>query len=176
MTSAPAWRGFAERKRLSPSPCGLSWPILATLEWAIVEVIHAPSSEPLTIEDLSKVAPEAWGSARTVPNTALRIVRTEYPVNAYFQAVREETDPPWPDPARSAAIVYRSGPTVWRMDLSEPMFEVVSALAAGEPLAASLARAENALAGIDAAEAARLVTYWFREWVSSGLFVHVLAT
>jgi hypothetical protein len=147
---------------------------LATLEWAIVEVIHAPSSDPLTVEDLSKLRPESWASARMMPNTALRIVRTEYPVNAYFQAVHDDADPPLPAAEPSATVVYRSGTTVWRMDLSEPMFQVITALVAGETLGASLSRAERALAGVDSEQAARSVTNWFREWVSSGLFVDVL--
>jgi hypothetical protein len=55
------------------------------------------------------------------------------------------------------------------------MFDVLSALVAGEPLGAALGRAESALAGMGPAEASQRVTHWFREWVSGGLFSAVEA-
>jgi hypothetical protein len=143
---------------------------LAALEWAIVEVIHAPSSEPLTLEGLGQVPPDAWSTARLRANTAVRLLSFGFPVNTYFQAFRDDEDPSLPGPAPSATVVYRSGPTVWRMDLTEPMFAVLSALLGGEGLEASLERAAPGLAHVDEQEAAERVTSWFREWVGSGLF------
>jgi hypothetical protein len=146
---------------------------LAALEWAIVEVIHAPSSDPLTLDGLRDVPPDAWPSARLVPNTAVRLLRFEFPVNAYFQAFRDGEGPELPSARPSATVVYRSGTIVWRMDLTPPMFDVLDALVGGQTLGPSLARAEAGLAGVDPAEVAQRVTHWFREWVSSGLFSRV---
>ena len=146
---------------------------LATLEWAIVEVIHAPSSPPLTLEGLQHVPADRWGEARLVANTALRLLRFDFPVNAYFQAVREGEKPSIPAPEASATVAYRSGPTIWRMDLTTPMFDVLSALIAGEPLEAALGRAEASLAHLEEQQIVERVMFWFREWVSSGLFVGV---
>jgi hypothetical protein len=108
-----------------------------------------------------------------VANTALRLQRFEYPVNAFFQQVRDGASPALPSLSPSATVVYRSGPTVWRMDLTEPMFQVLQGLLAGEALAAALGRAEAGLAGVDPVEIGQRVTHWFREWVASGLFVRV---
>jgi Putative DNA-binding domain len=146
---------------------------LATLEWAIVEVIHAPSSAPLTLEGLQHVPAERWGDARLVGNTALRLLRFAFPVNAYLQADRDGHPLAIPGPEESATVVYRSGPTIWRMDLTTPMFDVLSALLAGEPLEAALGRAEASLAHLDEQQTIERVMFWFREWVSSGLFVGV---
>jgi hypothetical protein len=146
---------------------------LARLEWAIVEVIHAPSADPLTLEGLSHVAPDAWGTAKLVANTSVRLLRFDFPANAYFQAYREDKSPEWPSAAPSMTVVYRSGPTIWRMDLTPPMYEVLSALVAGEKLGEALARAEPCMEGVDPAEAMQRVSHWFREWVSSGLFIAV---
>jgi hypothetical protein len=146
---------------------------LAELEWAIVEVIHAPSRAPLTLEGLSEMPMDAWASARLVPNTAFRLLRFDHPVNAFFQAVREGREAAVPTASPSATVVYRSGTTLWRMDLTVAMFDVLSALVAGEVLGAALGRAETGLAGVDPTEAAQRVGHWFREWVSSGLFVAV---
>jgi hypothetical protein len=116
---------------------------------------------------------EAWATARLVPNSAFRLLRFDSPANAYFQAVREGKHPPLPTTDPSATVVYRSGATVWRMDLTVPMFDVLSALAAGDTLATSLARAEASFGTIDEQEVAQQVLGWFREWVGSGLFVRV---
>jgi hypothetical protein len=146
---------------------------LATLEWSIVEVIHAPSSDPLTLQALGQVPADAWPGARLVANTALRLQRFDHPVNEYFQDVRDGGSPGLPAPSPSATVVYRSGPTIWRMDLTAPMFEVLQGLLTGETLATALGRAEEGLAGVDPAEIGQRVTHWFREWVESGLFVRV---
>jgi hypothetical protein len=164
---------FCRREAALPSPTCVVAADLAALEWAIVEVIHAPSSPALTPEDLGEVPVDAWPDARLVPNAALRLLCFETPVNAYFQAVREGNNPPLPSTCPSATVVYRSGPRVWRMDLTVPMFDVLSALVAGQTLGTSLSRAEASLGAIEEEEAAARVLGWFREWVGSGLFVRV---
>lgn len=146
---------------------------LAALEWTIVDVIHAPGSEPLTVDGLREVPMDAWADARLVANSASRLLRFDHPVNAYFQSFRGGGSPSIPEPAASATVVYRGGPSVWRMDLTVPMFEVLSSLAAGESLGVSLARAHASLVGVDEQEAGRRVLGWFRDWVASGLFARV---
>jgi hypothetical protein len=143
---------------------------LAALEWAIVEVIHAASADPLTMTGLGEIPASRWADARLVATPAFRLLRSQYPVNRYFQAFREGKDPAAPEPEASAVVVYRSGPTIWRMDLSEAAFDLLHALTAGQTLAASLEGASRALSGVDESEAAERVGRWFRDWVSSGLF------
>ncbi|HEX3344370.1 MAG TPA: hypothetical protein VHS09_07340, partial [Polyangiaceae bacterium] len=138
---------------------------LARLEWAVVEVIHEPSRPPMTMESLAAMPEDAWGTAHLVPSRALRLLTLAYPANDYYQAARDERAPSLPGPAASAVVVYRSGTTVWRMGLTPPMHRVLAALVGGEPLEAALSLAEG--------EPPEQVTAWFREWVSSGLFVAV---
>ena len=146
---------------------------LAALEWAIVEVIHAPSSEPLTLDGLRDLPMEAWPGARLVPNSAFRLLPFRFPVNAYLQSFRSGESPSLPQLGESATVVYRSGPTVWRMDLTPAMVDVLSALVEGETLEVSLGRAETKLGHLDEDEAAQRVLGWFRDWVGSGLFARV---
>jgi len=164
---------FCRDEVLSPFPLRPFASDLAALEWAIVEVIHAPSSDPLTLDGLRDVPMGAWAEARLVPTSAFRLRSFENPVNGYFQAVREGRSPVVPSPQRSATVVYRSGPTVWRMDLTVPMFEVLSALVDGETLSMSLSRAEQGFGPIEEQQAAESVLGWFRDWVGSGLFARV---
>jgi hypothetical protein len=146
---------------------------LAGLEWAIVEVIHAPSSAPLSLDALGQVPPEQWAGARLESTPALRIVRAAYPVNAYYQATRDEKSPAIPSSASSSTAVYRSGPTVWRMDLTPPMLELLARLTSGECLSDALEGAIAMFGEVSDDVAAQRVMAWFREWVSSGLFSRV---
>ena len=140
---------------------------LARLEWAIVEVIHEPSRAPMTMESLAAIPQDAWGGAHLVASPALRLLTLDHPVNDYFQAVRDGHAPSIPAREPSAVVVYRSGLTVWRMGLTPPMHRVLAALVDRQPLEAALSLAEG--------EPEEQVTAWFREWVSSGLFVAVEA-
>lgn len=140
---------------------------LARLEWAIVEVVHAPVAPPLTMDRLAAMPMEAWATATLAASPAVRVVRTAHPVNDYFQAVREERAPAIPAPSPAATAVYRGGKTVWRMGLPTPLAAVLEALVAGEALGAALAHADGA--------APEHVMASFREWVQGGLFVGVVA-
>jgi hypothetical protein len=143
---------------------------LASLEWAIVEVIHAPGAEPLTLAGLSDVPIEQWADARLATTPAFRLLRFRYPANHYFQAFRDGKRPSVPEAAASAAAVYRNTRTIWRMDLSDPMFDLLEALASGGTLGTSLERAAAAFADVGEEVAVARVMAWFRDWVQSGLF------
>jgi len=164
---------FCRNEAPGPFPLRSFAAELAALEWAIVEVIHAPAAPPLSLDRLQNVPPERWDEARLTPTAALRILRFDHPVNAYFQAFLNGDAGAPPEGAPSSVVVYRGGPTVWRMDLSDAMRAVLEALAGGEPLAAALQRAAEHLDALDEGDAARRVTAWFREWVSSGFFTDI---
>jgi hypothetical protein len=177
-STEPSLNGFGRSMRdFCASRAALSAPRftadLASLEWAIVEVIHAPSAEPLTLSDLTEVAPERWADARLRATPASRQLTFEYPVNAYFQGWRDAGETALPGPARSVAVVYRSGPTVWRMNLSDPMADLLSSLTNGETLGVALDRTVAAFENVSEDAASARVMAWFRDWVSSGLFIGV---
>jgi len=142
---------------------------LATLEWALVEIIHAPVPPPLDLGALATMPPEAWAGVTFARSEAVRLLAFDYPVNTFYRRYRETGDvPPRPSPAPSWTVAYRAGGTLWRMDLTQAMNGVLGALLEGAPLG-------EALAGIDDddEEAARSVMIWFREWVSGGIFAGV---
>jgi hypothetical protein len=143
---------------------------LATLEWAVVLGIHAPTAPALGFEDLSRVPPERWPGARFTVNPSLSILRLAYPVNEYLQRFRNGESADAPGAADSTVAVYRTGKSVWRLELEPAMVTLVQALAAGETLATSLERVQASLADLSEEEAAALVSTCFRNSVSSGLF------
>jgi hypothetical protein len=144
---------------------------LCALEWAVVLAIHAAAPPPFDAARLQALPEEAWGEIRFARSEAARLLRFEFPVNAYYQAHRAGKDPAIPERASSATAVYRSGLTVWRMDLTPAMARVLEDLLASVPLGEALSRI-----GVDETdeaarnEAERSVMIWFREWVGGGLF------
>ena len=93
---------------------------LASLEWALLEVLHAPTAPALSLDALSAVPVDGWGGARLPPSEAARLLRFDYPVNAYLQAFRKGGAPEVPARSPSATVIYRSGLAIWRMDLTPP--------------------------------------------------------
>ena len=95
---------------------------LATLEWALVEVLHAECPPALEVAALQAMPPDAWGRARFIKSDAVRLFRFEYPVNAVFIANRiEERVPEVPAPSPNAVAVYRKDMQLWRMGLTPAM-------------------------------------------------------
>lgn len=147
---------------------------LAALEWALVEVLHAPEAPSLSHHELSQIPPERWGEARLPPSEAARLLRFDHPVNAYFQTLRNGDYPEVPDAAPSATVVYRQGYTIWRMDLTPTMATLLEALFAGVPLGEALGAIEVPEGDAEAAAAMeQSVMRWFGEWVAGGLFAGV---
>lgn len=143
---------------------------LATLEWAIVLGIHAPTAAAIGFEDLGKVPAERWPGARFSVNPSLRILRLAYPANAYLQGFRQGKTPAVPGPRPSIVAVYRTGRSVWRLEIEPTLVTLVEALAGGATLEAALGEVQASLAGVSEADAARMVSHCFQHSVSSGLF------
>jgi hypothetical protein len=143
---------------------------LATLEWAIVLAIHAPTAPPLILEDFARIPIENWAATRFVPNPSLRLLSLAYPVNAYFVARQRGEKAVVPAAKAISVAVYRTGRTVWRVEMLRPMVMLVESLARGGTLGDSLSVAAAQLEGTPETEAGRTVTSWFRQAMSSGLF------
>ena len=143
---------------------------LATLEWAIVLCIHAETAQAIDFTDLGKVPMESWPGARFTLNPSLRILRLEYPANAYLQGYRRQQSPSVPGPRPTTVAVYRTGRSVWRLELEPTLVTLIESLRGGATLEAALGAVQRLLADKTEEEAARLVSYCFEQSVSSGLF------
>ena len=148
---------------------------LAALEWALVEIIHAKEPPPFDLAALKTIPVERWGPARLLRSDAVRVLHSEYPVNAYYQGCRTEDElPALPSRSPSATAVYRRAWRLWRMDLTPAMTRVLDALLEGVTIEESLGRI-----GVDEsdpaalAEAERSVMVWFSEWMQGGFFAGI---
>jgi len=143
---------------------------LAALEWAVVLGIHAPTAPSIGFEELGQVPTERWPGARFTVNPSLRVLRFDYPVNAYLQGYRNDQSPTVPGLSKSAVAVYRTGRSVWRLELELTMVTLVESLASGATLEAALGEVQALLSERSEQDAARVVSHCFQHSVSSGLF------
>lgn len=139
---------------------------LATLEWALVEAVHAAPPAQLDRARLAGLGPEAWAAARFQPSPALQVLDFHFPVNRWLQRFREGAISPIPRRRPTATAVYRQGYRVWRMDLTPLTRGLLQRLCAGVPLGEALAPVEGQ-AGADQ------VMAWFSAWVAGGFFAGV---
>ena len=147
---------------------------LARLEWAIVLCIHAPTSAAIGFEDLARVPSERWPAARFRVNPSLEILHLEYPVNAYLQAYRNGKPSDLPGPHPTSLAVYRTGRSVWRLELEATMVTLIESLAKGATLEEGLAEVQVLLLHEAEHEIAKKVSHCFQHSVSSGLFSEIL--
>ena len=138
---------------------------LAQLEWALVEVLHARESAELPLLQLSEYGPDAWARARFRPSAALRVFEFSYPVNAYFQSFRDDQEPAMPDLRTTRVAVYRRANLLWRLELSDVMYRLLTWLLAGVTLGEALERSK--LLG-DITE--EQIMSWFGHWTSQRFF------
>lgn len=144
---------------------------LARLEWALVEIVHEPVGQSLPQNALSHVTPDKLASARLVPSPALRVLLCDYPVNAYYRAFREELRPALPERAATGVAVYRSGLTLWRVDLEPRAAALLADLASGRSLEQALiAAAARMSAGEAVLDLVQQLPRWLESWVRDGFF------
>jgi len=163
-------RHMAEFCRTQPLPEPAFAADLATLEWAIVRCIHAPTAAVIGFEDLGQIANEQWPSARFRVNPSLEILRLRFPANAYLQAFRQGRPTAVPTARATSVAVYRTGRSVWRLELDDAMVTLIESLASGATLEAGLAQVQVLLQHEPEHEIAKKVSHCFQHSVSSGLF------
>jgi hypothetical protein len=141
---------------------------LARLEYALTLVFDAKEILPLTPDALQAVPAEAWERARLKPIEAFQLLAFNYPVSRYIGAVDEENRFPRIAPKKTWVVAYRRSYQVHRMDLTEPAYDLLSALISertmGEAIMSVLTRKRR-----PTVKEPQLFE-WFRDWMAEGLF------
>lgn len=146
---------------------------VARVERAMAEAFDEEEAAPLSPDAVAAVPANAWAGARLVPVPSFRLLALRTRANAAVSAARQ--DLPMPDLRARAtwAIVYRRDYRVFRLDLTEPQFALLSALARGRTVRAALAAALKAAGRREAATLPGKVFGWFRTWTEEGLFAEI---
>jgi hypothetical protein len=145
---------------------------VARLECLMAIVFDAPRSNVLTPDDVARVDPRSFDTARLVCVPALRIASFDHAANAIVRAVRHDEKPKSLAKQRTFTVVWRKDWVVWRMDLGEAMFHVLFAIQSGRTIGEAIA-AGGAHHHGDAASLQAAVSRSFGEWIGEGIFERV---
>ena len=147
---------------------------VATVERAMEEVFDERYVERIPIETLQRIPDEKWADIRLQFNPALCLLELDYPVNAYMSAVREDRHMDIPQPKKTFVVVYRSNYKVWRNDLDQDRYQLLSKLKDGETLGAAL-EACALLPDVDIEQLTANLGEWFKEWSALEFFCGITA-
>jgi hypothetical protein len=134
---------------------------LCSLETAIAQLADAAETQVLNPQHLEGMTPETLMASRLYPRHALRLFAFNHPVNDYYKAVKEETPLPTITQQPSYLAVFRHEDVVWRMDVAEQEYKLLSALFAGSTVG-------EALSFLDESAASNISDY-FSRWMRNGL-------
>lgn len=135
---------------------------LAALEHAISQSFDAQPGERLSASALAAAAADDWSGLCLRPQPGLRLIRTRFDAGVALDALRNGERVRTPPRRWAHTVVFRNGDEVRRMNVTRAAFDVLAALAHGEPLGDALERAP--------ARAGAAVSRWFESWVAGGLF------
>jgi hypothetical protein len=141
---------------------------LARLEYALTVVFDAKETPPLTPDAVQAVPDEAWEPARLQPIEAFRLLAFDYPVSQYIGAVDEENRFPQVAPKKTWVVAYRRNYQVHRMDLTEPAYNLLSALISGRTMGEAIMSILTRKRRPTVKEPQ--LFEWFRDWMAEGLF------
>ena len=147
---------------------------IASVERTMEDVFDERQDEPLLVEEIQTIDPDSWDQVRLKPVSALRLLQLPYPVNDYISAVRDGRRIDIPGANRTFIAVYRHDYRVWRADLNECQFTLLSELREDRTLGEAL-RVCAELPGSDSDELATHLFEWFRNWTAEGYFYKVEA-
>lgn len=145
---------------------------LAQFELAVSEIFDGPGSEGqplLDVQELLSLPQSKVLEVRLECVPSLRLIRLRCPVHRYYDTVRGEREAVPPGPEETHLALVRRHYVVHHYELSKTGYELLTLLARGESLGASLA---GVIAGgrLSSVALATNLRNWFLEWSSAGFF------
>jgi uncharacterized protein (UPF0276 family) len=144
---------------------------IAILENAISQLADFPETTPLAPEHLAGLDPERFMEMCLHPRAALQLFAFDYPVNAFYRAVKEEQSPAIPEPQKIYLAVFRHDDVMWRMELDKNEYQLLQKLFAGEPIGTALEALHNEQ-NLSEEELMANLSEWFGRWMRNGLLAY----
>jgi hypothetical protein len=167
---------FAERYPDFPEATRAAALEMVRYENALIDVFDGPDVAPLDPQKLTSLPEDAWERARIELHPVLRRFRVEYPVHRLRLASKEASAPiaAPPSPAPAHLVLFRRD-NVIRFEEIEPFaFDLLDALARGEPLVSACERLAAPLAPAEAEAVNAQVGPWFQQWTAQSWIVDVV--
>lgn len=142
---------------------------LAVMETYISQLHDEPETIALTHDNLNEylpnITPETFMAANLYGRKALKLLPFAWGVNEYFTAVKDGDEPLEPTKRASYLAVYRHENTMWRLDLEEQEYMLLSSLFSGVKIGEAMA----ALTIDSADDISAKISEWFAKWINNGL-------
>lgn len=145
------------------------WVEMAEFEWALGEVIDAPDSPQITIDDLSTLSPEAWSDLTLKTHSTLQHHSFLYPTPALWQSVQQKIERP--------QVLCKEKPEnwiIWRFQLRS-LFTAISSeqLTMLQAIQSGQTFSEVCATLCDLMSEDQVVTFvaqTLRQWINEGIF------
>ena len=140
----------------------------ARAEWAFIESYDAPDAPAFDPRTLAEAPEDAWPTAVLAFHPSVRLLALAHPAHDFRRAVRAGEKPDRPAPSAARVVVFRPGErgeTVHYADVDPLAFDLLTALARGEPLGAACEELGDAIEPHLGA--------WFQQWTTWGLLARV---
>jgi len=165
---------FAERYDGFPEALRFAALDMIRYENAFVPIFDGPDAPPLDPAKLQSLPPEAWETAKIILHPLTARMRVEAPVHKIRLALKASQTPELPPKREPACLVlYRADLRIQFEELEPLAYELLEALAGGEPLIPACERIAAAAGPERAEELNASVGAWFQRWASLGLIVDV---
>jgi uncharacterized protein (UPF0276 family) len=138
---------------------------IATLENAVSQLSDAEETCALEPKDLEGMTPELLMEKFLYPRKALQLFAFNYPVNAFYRDVMNNVSPLIPVLEKSYLAVFRHEDVVWRMDLEDLEYKLLTVLFSGKTIGESLADVDE--------PAVEKLSEYFSRWMRNGLLAKV---
>jgi len=144
---------------------------LAALEQALSQVHDADETLPLELTHLVGITAEDLMEFVLVPRKALQLFSFYYPVNNYYVAVKENKSLPLLGLTQTFLVVFRHDDVVWRMELAENEYWLLTKLFQGVPLGQALDDLQSER-GLSEDALSSHLSEWFSRWLRNGLLAY----
>lgn len=141
---------------------------LATFDWALTDSFDAADSAVATVEDMGKIAPNAWPHLVFAPHTSVQRLNLRWNAPAIWKAA--DKDQPLPSPEQAPHPIgwamWRQGLQIYFRSLSVDEAFALDALLRGENFGAIC---EDLTEWVDAQNVALHAAGLLKQWLADGL-------
>ncbi len=141
---------------------------LAAFDWALTDSFDAADSAIATVEDMAKIAPEAWPHLVFVPHASVQRLNLEWNAPTIWKAADKNETLPAPEKALHPIswVMWRQGLQIYFRSLAVDEAFALDALLRGENFGAIC---EDLTEWVDAQNVALHAAGLLKQWIADGL-------
>lgn len=141
---------------------------LCLLENALAQLADLAETPVLNADHLASLSPDLLMELILHPRQALQLFTFDYPVNAYYCAVKEDQQLPELNPHKTSLAVFRHEDIMWRMDLDNREYNMLQRLFCGLSIGTVIESIGTEYIDQEY-DTSNDLYRWFGRWIRNGL-------